>query len=592
MTKKHYIQIAVMSLIILIGSVLFAYYYNAYVAPESFVVGSAEVDDYKSLTIKDYLSEGDVIFSQNINDVSFTSRDGTASYNFNFEPKEFNGLEHNYIIYVNDYIVNNITQNAGTISGTHTMNFLDVDSDILCSSDISITFALRSLSSSLNVSLPAEDLGYLMNYFKSDNFIITLALSPFEFGNKDGEVDEKVNQIIVLTNQVNSLSGQINTLNGQITDYVQQIADLTNAGADKDEQIAELQSNISTLQSQITSLNSQLSEKSEQLTTIQTENAELLEENTSLNALVTSQQETIASLNQAISQLQYQVSYYEELLEAYQNSEKLAVTFKVDNEAYLVQLVDLLGYPTEPIEPTKENHDFLGWSLNGTDVVDITTIQVNQDITFIAVFEKLIQVTYMNGAEVEIVYVSANATLVEPEIPVREGYEFLGWSLTNEEVNYIDFDTFTVEEDCVLTALFGKNVNLEQSDFGRWINIYTKNGNSYSFNVFNEFQSDYGYIDLDYSKSNYSIVIASFEGVSGTTSNNYYANTLSFGTTHTITPTSSGYSVTGSCYITMNNNGDLTFNPGNCAWGYLNHDTTVGFFNARFTGFNLYMIFN
>ena len=97
---------------------------------------------------------------------------------------------------------------------------------------------------------------------------------------------------------------------------------------------------------------------------------------------------------------------------------------------------------------------------------------------------------------------------------------------------------------------------------------------------------------MDYSKSNYSIVIASFEGVSGTTSNNYYANTLSFGTTHTITPTSSGYSVTGSCYITMNNNGDLTFNPGNCAWGYLNHDTTVGFFNARFTGFNLYMIFN
>lgn len=434
MTKKHYIQIAVMSLIILIGSVLFAYYYNAYVAPESFVVGSAEVDDYKSLTIKDYLSEGDVIFSQNINDVSFTSRDGTASYNFNFEPKEFNGLEHNYIIYVNDYIVNNITQNAGTISGTHTMNFLDVDSDILCSSDISITFALRSLSSSLNVSLPAEDLGYLMNYFKSDNFIITLALSPFEFGNKDGEVDEKVNQIIELTNQVNSLSGQINTLNGQITDYVQQIADLTNAGADKDEQIAELQSNISTLQSQITSLNSQLSEKSEQLTTIQTENAELLEENTSLNALVTSQQETIASLNQAISQLQYQVSYYEELLEAYQNADKLAVTFKVDNEAYLVQLVDLLGYPTEPTEPTKENHDFLGWSLNGTDVVDVTTIQISNNTTFIAIFEEKPKYTinfYKNEEKTELLtsFELYRDTILEtvPEIECPVGYEFLGW---------------------------------------------------------------------------------------------------------------------------------------------------------------------
>lgn len=387
MTKNHYIQIAVMSLVILIASVLFGYYYKNYVAPESYTIGSLTGGDYKELAIKDYLSDETVLFSQNINDVSFKVENGTATYDYNFDVKDFNGLENNYLIYVNNYIVNNLTTNAGVISGTYNLNYQDVNNDTLCASNINISFTFRSLSSVLRVTLPANDLGYLMNYFKSDNFIITLALSPFEFGNKDGEVDEKVNQIIELTNQVNSLSGQISTLNGQITDYIQQIADLTNAGEDKAEQISELQSNISSLQSQISSLNSQLSEKSEELNTIQTENAELLEENTSLSALVVSQQETITSLNQTISELQYQVSYYEELLEAYQNSEKLAVTFKVNNEAYLVQLVDLLGYPTEPTEPTKENYDFLGWSINGTDIVDVTTIQITQDTTFIAIFK-------------------------------------------------------------------------------------------------------------------------------------------------------------------------------------------------------------
>ena len=388
MTKNHYIQIAVMSLVILIASVLFGYYYENYVAPESYTIGSLSGGDYKELAIKDYLSDETVLFSQNINDVSFKVENGTATYDYNFDMKDFNGLENNYLIYVNNYIINNLTTNAGVISGTYNLNYQDVNNDTLCASNINISFTFRSLSSVLRVTLPANDLGYLMNYFKSDNFIITLALSPFEFGNKDGEVDEKVNQIIELTNQVNSLSGQINTLNGQITEYIQQIADLTNAGEDKAEQIAELQGNISTLQSQISSLNSQLSEKSEELNTIQTENAELLEENASLSALVTSQQETITSLNQTISELQYQVSYYQQLLEAYENSNKLIVTFKVDDSAHSVQVVDQNEFSSNPPNPAKAGYEFIGWSLNGTDIVDVTTISITQNTTFIAIFRQ------------------------------------------------------------------------------------------------------------------------------------------------------------------------------------------------------------
>ena len=463
MTKNHYIQIAVMSLVILIASVLFAYYYNNYVAPESYTIGSLSGGDYTELAIKDYLSDDTVLFSQNINDVSFKVENGTATYDYNFDAKEFNGLENNYLIYVNNYIINDLTTNAGVISGTYNLNYQDVNNDTLCASKINISFTFRSLSSVLRVTLPANDLGYLMNYFKSDNFIITLALSPFEFGNKDGEVDEKVNQIINLTNEVNSLSGQINTLNGQISDYVQQIADLTNAGADKDEQIAELQENISTLQNQITSLNSQLSEKNEQLSIIQSENAELLEENTSLNALVTSQQETIASLNQTITQLQNQVSYYEQLLEAYENSDKLIVTFKVDDSAHSVQLVDLNGSPSDPENPVKEGYYFEGWSLNGTDLITPSTVSITDDTTFTAIFTQMYSLSiYSNsfplGQEpLFYTYIYPGETVGELDytpIPPDEDHRFVDYQTTGFTPTAIDVENHVMTENLSIYPVF------------------------------------------------------------------------------------------------------------------------------------------
>ena len=137
MEKKHYIQILICSLVIAIAVVMFNYYWQTYIAPESFVIGTLEYDDYKTLPIKDYLSEDDVVFSQNINDVSFANKDGLATYEYNFDVKEFNGLEKQYIIYVNNYMINNLNVKAGTISGTYSLNYYDVEKKVLCSSDSS-----------------------------------------------------------------------------------------------------------------------------------------------------------------------------------------------------------------------------------------------------------------------------------------------------------------------------------------------------------------------------------------------------------------------------------------------------------------------
>lgn len=470
MTKKYWMQLIVCFCIILIGTVLGVYYYQEYIAPESYTIGTITTGTYKELEIKDYLSDDTVLFSQNINDVSFSISNNTATYDYNFETKEFNGLEKNYLIYVNNYIVNNITTNAGTISGSYTINFQDVENETLCSSDISISFAFRSLSSTLKVSLPSSDIGYLMNYFKTDNFIITLAISPFTFGNKDGEVDEKVNQIIELSNEVNTLSSQISILNSQITDYIQDIADLTTAGEDKSEQIIQLQNNISNLQSQISDLTNQLLEKTQQLETIQSDNSELLEENSSLNALVTNQQQTIATLNQTITQLQNQVTYYEQLLEAYQNSTKLIVTYTIDDIAYEVQLVEENGYATKPqSDPIKEGYVFEFWSIDGITAFNFETTQITTNTTIVAVFSKLHTVKFMYEDEEYTTQTIKNGEkLTEVNIESTTYKVFKGWLLNGQSVDFnthvvLTDETVYADIDYYFDVIFNENTTIVNS---------------------------------------------------------------------------------------------------------------------------------
>lgn len=332
MTKKHYLHITVCALLVVISAVLFSYYFKTYIAPESFVIGSVEYEDYKLLPIKDYLSDDQVLFSQNVNDVSFASADGTAKYEYNFDAKEFNGIENSYIIYVNDYMINiNPSDvNAGTISGIYKLNYYDVEKQVLCASDITISFSFYSLASKLQVSLKASDLGYLMNYFRTDNFIITLAENPYSMMNKDGEVDEVIKQLVDANNEVVRLNSEIELKNAQIEE-------LSQSGEDKSSEIAQLQAEIQSLQTQVSDLN-------------------------------------------------YKVTYYEQLLEAYQNPGKMTATFVSGDTVLDVQLVNENTSAIVPSDPEKDYNLFLGWSVDGETVVDVSNYLITEDTTFNAIY--------------------------------------------------------------------------------------------------------------------------------------------------------------------------------------------------------------
>lgn len=498
MTKKHWIQVIVCFLVILIGSVLGIYYYQEYISPESFTIGSITNGTYKELAIKDYLSDDTVLFSQNINDVSFSINEGTATYDYNFDPKEFNGLEKSYLIYVNNYIINDITTNAGTISGTYKINFQDVDNETLCSSDISISFAFRSLSSTLRVSLPASDVGYLLNYFNSDNFIITLAECPFDFGSKDGELDEKVEQIIDLTNQIADLNNDILELQGEIADKVQEIADLNEDLTNKDEIIAGLQSDIEELQAQVQQLQGSLAEKTQQLEDLQAEYdqleddyGELNDEYVALGNLYEQALATIESLEAQVLELEQQVTYYEKLLEAYQNSEKLIVTFTVDDFAYEVKLVDENEYVTKPeTDPTKEGYSFEFWSLDGVTEFNFSTTPITDDTTIVAVFEKLISVIFQNGdTQLSNNYYEANSAITLPEDPERVNCDFIGWTLDDGET-IVDFENFQLTEDVVFKAVFGYWSSMIFNSYSDFVTDFISNFSNPSCYMSAEYNED------------------------------------------------------------------------------------------------------
>ena len=185
MTKKHYIHIAVCSLLIIICSLIFYGYYRDYIAPESYTIGTIVESPYKKLAIADYVSDEDVIFSQNINHQSFVVSDNSAEYECVFDATDFNGLLNEYSLYINDCIVGDFTQDAGTCSGYFLINFYDVHNELLSTSSILVDFSFYSLSSKLLVSVPTYGLEYLNQYFKTDNFVITLAKKSFDLNTFD-----------------------------------------------------------------------------------------------------------------------------------------------------------------------------------------------------------------------------------------------------------------------------------------------------------------------------------------------------------------------------------------------------------------------
>lgn len=68
---------------------------------------------------------------------------------------------------------------------------------------------------------------------------------------------------------------------------------------------------------------------------------------------------------------------------------KYDVTFMVDDKKFETMIVPENNFASISSNPTKRGYEFIGWSLNKTDIVNIYTIKITENTTFYAMFNKI-----------------------------------------------------------------------------------------------------------------------------------------------------------------------------------------------------------
>ncbi len=131
---------------------------------------------------------------------------------------------------------------------------------------------------------------------------------------------------------------------------------------------------------------------------------------------------------------------------------KFDVKFMVDNTVYNSQIIATNETANVPNTPTKDKYLFVGWSIDGTNVVNVSNYAITQNTTFVALFKlNELTVTFKNGDEV----ISTQKVLngEKASKPDFDTKTFLGWTI--DGTNVIDLSSYSITENTVFIAKFG-----------------------------------------------------------------------------------------------------------------------------------------
>ncbi len=134
---------------------------------------------------------------------------------------------------------------------------------------------------------------------------------------------------------------------------------------------------------------------------------------------------------------------------------KYDVKFSVDNEVVNSQIVLKDSCAIKPYEPTKEDFDFLGWTLDGVNVIDVTTTKITANTLFVAKFAlKQYDVKFMvDGSQygnTQTIVIHNNANT--PNTPTKTDYDFFGWTI--DGTNVVDVSSYSITANTTFTAKF------------------------------------------------------------------------------------------------------------------------------------------
>lgn len=217
--------------------------------------------------------------------------------------------------------------------------------------------------------------------------------------------------------------------------------------ASKNAQIEQLQAEVKKLTEQNTDNTAIINQKNEQILTLKNEVKQL-------QANLNNSNESVLTLTAQIQTLNNTVSYYEQLLKAYQNESKAIATYMFNNGVYNVQVVEK-GNTTTVNEPESTQYvKFNYWMVNN-EQVDPSTYPINEDTIFVANVTYSYDVKFVgeNKEELKTQIVEENNFSTPPNNPTSStNGVFKGWSL--DGINLVDPSSTEITGNTTFYAMF------------------------------------------------------------------------------------------------------------------------------------------
>ena len=133
---------------------------------------------------------------------------------------------------------------------------------------------------------------------------------------------------------------------------------------------------------------------------------------------------------------------------------KYDVIFMADGKTHNTQIVVKNGKPTVPSHPTKANHIFVGWSVDGTSPIEAGNYIVTENVTFTAIFRiQTYTVTFKNEdrtLSTQTIEHGKNATA--PANPTKTNYIFVGWTV--DGTNTVNVSNYAITGNVTFNAVF------------------------------------------------------------------------------------------------------------------------------------------
>lgn len=140
------------------------------------------------------------------------------------------------------------------------------------------------------------------------------------------------------------------------------------------------------------------------------------------------------------------------------------VTFEIDGvvDTSRSQIIEENTFASTSAVASTDRHVFDGWYVDDVKV-DISSYAITKTTKFVAKFIDKVQAKFIVDGEQygDLQYVVVNGKVVNPEIPKKQGYTFIGWSIDGSTA--VDFENFTISTDTIFTALFRERTDGDNS---------------------------------------------------------------------------------------------------------------------------------